>query len=108
MRHFLNPYRRLLNNDDSINYGLFRACERLMPRDLPNPLPALAQIRRWTFAPAPMQATVRQAMDIMRTNTAEAVCIDERSPNTGKQILHDLYNPREYRETLAGKYALIA
>ena len=53
-----------------------------MARDLPNPLPALAEIRRWTFAPAPMQATVRQAMDIMRTNTAEAVCIDERSPNT--------------------------
>lgn len=61
-----------------------------MARDLPNPLPALAEIRRWTFAPAPMQATVRQAMDIMRTDTAEAVCIDERSPNTGKQILHDL------------------
>ena len=61
-----------------------------MARDPHNPLPAMAEIRRWTFAPAPMQATVHQAMDIRRTNTAEAVCIDERSPNTGKQILHDL------------------
>ena len=61
-----------------------------MARDSPNPLPALAEIRRWTFAPAPMQATMRQAMDIMRTNTAETVCIDERSPNTSKQILQDL------------------
>ena len=61
-----------------------------MARDLPNPLPALPEIRRWTFAPAPMQATVRQAVGIMRTNTAEAVCIDECSPNTGKQMLHGI------------------
>ena len=63
---------------------------RLMARDLPNPLSALAEIRRWTFAPAPMQATLRQAMDIMHTNTAEAACIYERSPNTGKQMLHGI------------------
>ena len=71
-----------------------------MARDLPNPLPALAEIRRSTFPPAPIQATLHQAMDIMRTNTAEAVCIDERSPNTGKQILHDLLT-RENIEKLS-------
>ena len=61
-----------------------------MAHDPSNPLPALAEIRRWTFAPAAMQATLHQAMDIMRANTAAAVCIDERSRNTGKQILHGI------------------
>jgi H+/Cl- antiporter ClcA len=55
-----------------------------------------AEIRRWSIAPAPIQATLRQAMDIMHTNTAEAVCIYERSPNTGKQILHGVLT----RETI--------
>ena len=78
-----------------------------MARDLPNPLPALPEIRRWTFAPAPMQATVRQAVGIMRTYTAEAVCIDERSPNTGKQILHGILTRETIEAILAGKYALM-
>jgi hypothetical protein len=47
-----------------------------------------AGIRRWTIGPLPMQATLRQAMDTMTASTVEAVCIYERSPNTGKQILH--------------------
>ena len=47
-----------------------------------------AGIRRFTTSPIPIQATLRQAMDTMRTQTTEAVCICERSPNTGKQILH--------------------
>jgi H+/Cl- antiporter ClcA len=47
-----------------------------------------ADIRRWTIAPVPMQATLRQAMDAMRSSTAEAVCVYERSANTGKRILH--------------------
>ena len=47
-----------------------------------------APIRRWTTAPVPMQATLRQAMDTMRARTTEAVCVYERSRNTGKQILH--------------------
>jgi hypothetical protein len=47
-----------------------------------------ADLRRWTTSPLPMQATLRQAMDTMQNNTTEAVCIYERSPNTGKQILH--------------------
>ena len=47
-----------------------------------------AGIRRWTIAPVPMQATLRQAMDTMRNQTTEAVCVYERSANTGKRILH--------------------
>jgi chloride channel protein, CIC family len=47
-----------------------------------------AGIRRWTTSAVPIQATLRQAMDTMRTQTTEAVCVYERSPNTGKQILH--------------------
>ena len=47
-----------------------------------------AGIRRWSIAPVPMQATLRQAMDTMNTRTTEAVCVYERSRNTGKQILH--------------------
>lgn len=47
-----------------------------------------APIRRWTIAPVPVQATLRQAMDTLRTRTAEAVCVYERSRATGKQILH--------------------
>lgn len=47
-----------------------------------------ATIRRWTIAPVPLQATLRQAMDTIRTSTAEAVCVYERSRATGKRILH--------------------
>jgi CIC family chloride channel protein len=47
-----------------------------------------AGIRRWTIASVPVQATLRQAVDAMRAQTTEAVCVYERSPNTGKQILH--------------------
>lgn len=47
-----------------------------------------AGIRRLTTSPIPIQATLRQAMDTMRTQTTEAVCVYDRSPNTGKQILH--------------------
>ncbi len=47
-----------------------------------------AGIRRLTISPVPIQATLRQAMDTMRTQTTEAVCVYDRSANTGKQILH--------------------
>jgi H+/Cl- antiporter ClcA len=47
-----------------------------------------AGIRRFTTSTVPIQATLRQAVDTMRTQTTEAVCVYERSPNTGKQILH--------------------
>lgn len=47
-------------------------------------------IRRWTVDQVPIRATLRQAMDVMRDNVAEAVCIYERSPRTGKRILHGI------------------
>ncbi|MEE4145046.1 MAG: chloride channel protein [Halieaceae bacterium] len=47
-----------------------------------------ANIRRWTIAPVPLQASLRQAMDAIRANTVEAVCVYERSRATGKRILH--------------------
>ncbi len=47
-----------------------------------------AGIRRLTTSPVPIQATLRQAMDTMSAQTSEAVCVYDRSPNTGKQILH--------------------
>jgi len=47
-----------------------------------------ATIRRWTMAPVPLQASLRQAMDTIRSNTVEAVCVYERSRATGKNILH--------------------
>ena len=49
---------------------------------------AQATIRRWTIAPVPLQASLRQAMDTIRASTSEAVCVYERSRATGKQILH--------------------
>ncbi len=49
---------------------------------------AEAGIRRWTIAPVPLQATLRQAMDKIRSSTVEAVCVYERSRATGKPILH--------------------
>jgi chloride channel protein, CIC family len=49
-----------------------------------------ADIRRWTIAPVPVQATLRQALDTMRANTVEAVCVVERSRASGKQILHGI------------------
>jgi H+/Cl- antiporter ClcA len=47
-----------------------------------------AGIRRWSTSRVPLQATLRQAMDTMRNQTVEAVCVYERSSATGNQILH--------------------
>jgi len=47
-----------------------------------------AGLRRLAISTVPPQATLRQAMDTMRKETTEAVCICERSPKTSKQILH--------------------
>ena len=49
---------------------------------------AESAIRRWSIAPVPLQASLRQAMDTLRASTAEAVCVYERSRSTGKSILH--------------------
>jgi len=46
-----------------------------------------AGIRRWTTSAVPVQATLRQAMDTMRNDVTEAVCVYDRSPSSGKQIL---------------------
>ena len=47
-----------------------------------------ADIRRWTIAPVPVQATLRQAVDTMRSATVEAVSVYERSASSGNLILH--------------------
>ena len=47
-----------------------------------------ADIRRWSMAPVPLQATLRQAMDTMYAQTVEAACVYERGRSTGKRILH--------------------
>ncbi len=47
-----------------------------------------AKIRRWSLAPVPVQATLRQALDTMRQGTVEAVSVYERSRSSGKRILH--------------------
>jgi H+/Cl- antiporter ClcA len=47
-----------------------------------------AGIRRWSISRVPLQATLRQAMDTMRNQTVEAVCVYERSTATGNRILH--------------------
>jgi chloride channel protein, CIC family len=46
-----------------------------------------SDIRRWTLSQVPIQATLRQAMDVMRNSTTESVSVVERSPNSGKLIL---------------------
>ncbi len=47
-----------------------------------------AGIRRRSITPVPLQATLRQALDAMRDNTAEAACVYERSAGSGRRILH--------------------
>lgn len=47
-----------------------------------------AGMRRWSIAHVPLQATLRQAMDTLRKQTVEAVCVYERSAATGRRILH--------------------
>ncbi|MFK7976765.1 MAG: chloride channel protein [Halioglobus sp.] len=47
-----------------------------------------ADIRRFTIAEVPLEATLRQALDTMKNETTEAVAVYGRSANTGKRILH--------------------
>jgi hypothetical protein len=62
-----------------------------------------AGIRRLTISPVPIQATLRQAMDTMRSKATEAVCVYDRSTNTGKQILHGVLTLEGIEKyTLAG------
>jgi H+/Cl- antiporter ClcA len=55
-----------------------------------------ADIRRWTVAGIPVQATLRQAMDTMRTDTVEAVCVYGRGTG-GKRVLQGVVT-REHIE----------
>jgi len=52
-------------------------------------------IRRWTISTVPVQATLRQALDSMRSNTAEAACIYARNAS-GKPVLQGIVT----RETI--------
>ena len=54
-----------------------------------------ASIRRWTISEVPIQATLRQTLDSMRLNTAEAACIYGRN-TSGKRILEGIVT----RETI--------
>ncbi len=72
----------LVQGDELIEW-LKENVEAETPTDL-----AEAGMRRWTIAPVPVQATLRQAMDTIRARTVEAVCVYQRSRATGKQILH--------------------
>lgn len=49
-----------------------------------------ADIRRFTIAEVPLEATLRQALDTMKSETVEAVAVYGRSQNTGKRILHGI------------------
>lgn len=65
------------------------------------PLPAEitdADIRRWTTARLPVQASLRQALDAINRETAEVACVFERSRASGKDILHGVIT-RESIET---------
>jgi CIC family chloride channel protein len=46
-------------------------------------------IRRWTICTVPLQATLRQALDTMRSHTAEAACIYGRGTG-GKRVLQGI------------------
>jgi H+/Cl- antiporter ClcA len=48
-----------------------------------------ASIRRWSIAAVPEQATLRQAMDTLRTLTAEAVCVYGRDAG-GRRVLQGI------------------
>jgi H+/Cl- antiporter ClcA len=56
-------------------------------------------IRRWTISEVPIQATLRQALDSMRSTTAEAVCIYGRNAG-GKRVLQGIVT-RETIETFS-------
>ncbi len=47
-----------------------------------------AGIRRWTITRAPLQASLRQALDSITRHTVEAACIYERSRRAKQPVLH--------------------
>jgi len=61
-----------------------------------------AAIRRWAIAGASLQATLKEVVDTMRRETAEAICIYERSTNTGKRILHGVLTREDIEKFTLG------
>lgn len=62
-----------------------------------------ADIRRWSVAAVPLQATLRQALDTMSRTTTEAVYVTETSRTTGNKILHGVLTKESVeRFSLAG------
>ena len=63
--------------------------EWLQPRDQQLAIEITgADIRRWSTAQVPVQASLRHALDAITRGTAEVACIVERSRSSGKTILH--------------------
>jgi H+/Cl- antiporter ClcA len=61
-----------------------------------------ADIRRYTLAEVPVEATLRQALDTMRNATAEVVSVYSRSPTTGKRILHGIVTRENVEKFIVG------
>lgn len=62
-----------------------------------------SDMRRWTIAAVPLQATLRQALDNMREATAEAVCVYGRTGSSGKRILHGVVTRDNIEKFTLGK-----
>lgn len=57
-------------------------------------------LRRWTIAMVPEQATLRQALDILRTRTVEAVCVYSRGKRRAASLRGIVTRDRIERFTL--------
>jgi len=61
-----------------------------------------ADIRRYTTAEVPMEATLRQALDTMRNETAEVASVYSSSATTGKKILHGIVTRENVEKFIVG------
>ena len=62
-----------------------------------------ADIRRWTVAHVPIQASLRHALDSINRQTAEAACIYERSQASGNRILHGVVTRESIEKFTLGR-----
>ena len=62
-----------------------------------------SDIRRWAVTSAPLQASLRQAMDNIARDTAEVACIYQRSSSTGKQILQGVVTRERIEKFTLGR-----
>lgn len=60
-------------------------------------------IRRWVITSAPVQASLRQALDNIGRDTAEVACIYERSRSSGKQILQGVVTRESIEKFTLGR-----